>query len=346
MVEPSMPARRAPLDVRHGLPSVLGPKASFFRLALCAFLGGCPPPVRTTAPGRDGVIELEQRMLGFEIGGTIRDVLVEEGEHVTADQALADLDDSVDRAQRRVLEADVERSEAELALVRAGARGSDMRSAKAELARAVAQVESAEREYQRRLGLLKRGSIAQALVDAAGTQLEEARASRDAIAERLRTLQDGNRPEQVRATAAARDRAVRAMDALDTRLSHYRLHAPEEGVVLDVMAKAGEIVAPGMPAIIFAQPKRPYVHIFVPVGKLAAVKIGQAANVWPDGETGPFAGQVETIAHTAEYTPRYLLSEEDRAALVSRVRVRIDDRQERLHAGVPCRVELTPSGSP
>jgi hypothetical protein len=51
---------------------------------------------------------------------------------------------------------------------------------------------------------------------------------------------------------------------------------------------------------------------------------------------------VENVARATEFTPRFLFSERERANLVVRVRVRVDDPAQRLHAGVPAFVELGP----
>ena len=50
--------------------------------------------------------------------------------------------------------------------------------------------------------------------------------------------------------------------------------------------------------------------------------------------------RVEHIARELEFTPRFVFSERERAALVARVRIRIDDARERLHAGTPAFVSI------
>ena len=53
-------------------------------------------------------------------------------------------------------------------------------------------------------------------------------------------------------------------------------------------------------------------------------------------------GKVEYVAQRTEFTPRFLFSEQERPNLVVRVRVRVDDDQERLHAGVPAFATIAP----
>ena len=51
-------------------------------------------------------------------------------------------------------------------------------------------------------------------------------------------------------------------------------------------------------------------------------------------------GAVEWIAPHAEFTPRFVYSPRERPNLTVRVRVRLDDPEGRLHAGLPAYAEL------
>ena len=53
---------------------------------------------------------------------------------------------------------------------------------------------------------------------------------------------------------------------------------------------------------------------------------------------------MEHIASQTEFTPRFLFSPRERPNLVVRVRVRIEDPEERLHAGVPAFVTIEGAG--
>jgi HlyD family secretion protein len=95
------------------------------------------------------------------------------------------------------------------------------------------------------------------------------------------------------------------------------------------------VVAPGATVVTVADTKHPYVDVFVPQHELSGLGIGLPARIRTDAEREPFAGYIEHIAPTTEFTPRFLFSPRERPNLVVRVRVRIDDHDERLHAGVP-----------
>ena len=132
----------------------------------------------------------------------------------------------------------------------------------------------------------------------------------------------------------------------DERLARALLRAPIDGRVLDRHVEPGEVVGAGAPVVTLADPRRPYADVFVPQGELAGIRVGARAELQVDAERTRFAGKVEHISRRTEFTPRYLFSERERPNLVVRVRVRIDDSGERLHAGVPAFVTIRREGAP
>lgn len=307
---------------------------------VAALLGGLLASAcaeRNHLPGYDAVIALEVRRLGFELGGRLLEVNVKDGERVTRGQKLGALDDTVARAERPVLEAQLARAEAQLDLARKGARGSDVRAAKAQLSAADAAIAALDTQLKRVTGLFDKNAIPKATLDDLMAKRDEAKASRDAISERLRTLEDGSRPEEVAQVRAARDAAKASLDALDARLGRYVLSAPFDGRVIDALAEPGEILSPGATLVLMTEPRTPIIELFVPIDELAAIALGDLVTVLADGDPTPYQGKVELISPTTEFTPRYLLTEEEKKNLVTRVRVRLDDPREQLRAGVPAK---------
>jgi HlyD family secretion protein len=93
-----------------------------------------------------------------------------------------------------------------------------------------------------------------------------------------------------------------------------------------------------------ADTRHPYADIFVPQGELGGLRVSTPARVMIDASSRSFVARVEDIGRRTEFTPRYLFSERERSQLVVRVRIRIDDPDEALHAGVPAFVTLGDSG--
>jgi multidrug resistance efflux pump len=91
-----------------------------------------------------GVIEARQVALASEIGGKIVEVLVEEGQRVTANQPLVRLDDSLLQKQRAQAQSQLEAAQANLALLEKGATQDQLDAAQAQLSQAAASLKLAQ----------------------------------------------------------------------------------------------------------------------------------------------------------------------------------------------------------
>ncbi len=308
-------------------------------VAAAALVAGCRSG--EAHPGTyQGIVELEERALGFEVAGRVREVAVDQGDAVAADQLLAAIDDRLERTARdaRSHEATAARAQAEL--VRSGARTEDIRAMAAEVEAARAAEDLARTNLDREQKLLAAQATTRAAVDQLAGRKRAASAERRAAEQKLRSLREGARSQEVTG-AEARAGAAAASESLATqRVDLYHLRAPAAGVVLDVLAEPGEVVAAGAPVVVVADPAHPYADVFVPQAEVGRARVGQAARIEVDGDPRPLAGKVEHIARRTEFTPRFVFSESERPNLVVRVRVRIDDPEQRLHAGVPAFVAL------
>jgi HlyD family secretion protein len=296
------------------------------------------------APARpgafQGVVELDERLLGFETGGRVTAVLVQRGAQVSAGEALATLDDALERVSHESRQAEVEAVRARAALVRAGSRPEEIRAMAAQVRAAEANEALLKKNLARQRTLFGTGAVSQASLDEVESRLAGATAEREALDQRLRELKNGARKQEIQSAEAQVDAATTAVKLETERLARLDLHAVEAGTVLDVHVDPGEIVAPGTPVVTVADTSHPYVEVFVPQGELEGVRIGALATVRVDATSTPFAARVENVGRRTEFTPRYLFSERERPSLVVRVRVRVDDPEQRLHAGVPAFVDI------
>ncbi len=304
---------------------------------LCLFLC-CLACARGASRGPreyQGVLELHERVLGFEVAGRVRELRVKRGDRVEAGQVLAALDEGMERPQRDARAAEARAADAQLELLKAGARSEDIRAAAAQLRGAQATEETARDSLERTKKLVAENTVPPAQLEQAQGQYDRALAERQAAEERLRALLAGARSQEVKAALARSSQAHAALDAEEERLARFTLHAELAGAVLDTHVEPGEVVQPASAVVTLGETRRPYVDVFVPQGELADVHPGTPAQVRVDAERQRFSGAVESVGRTVEFTPRYLFSEKERPNLVVRVRIAILDPQESLHAGVP-----------
>lgn len=287
-----------------------------------------------------GVLELEQRRLGFEYGGRLEQLWVRRGDSVSAGQRLASMDAGLEELAAEARRGESEAARAELALTRAGARREEIKALEARVRAADAELRQITDNLGRERALLLQGVTPRAVVDELEARFDRATAERDALAHNLSLLRGGPRREEI-ARAASRAEALLALEeAQSERADRFELAAPVAGEVLDHLYEPGEVVPAGAAVILLADTARPYAEVFVPQRELGGVSVGAPARLWTDASERAFEARIEHLARRTEFTPRYLFSERERSNLVVRVRVRVADPARELHAGVPVRVEL------
>jgi HlyD family secretion protein len=267
-------------------------------------------------------------------------VRVRRGDVLKKDQLIAKLDDELARATRAARAGEAEAARAQVKLLQAGPRSEEVGSLAARVKAASAVEAQLKRNLDRERELNRRGVTASAAVDDLESQLQRATAERQSLEQSLNALRRGARTQEI-ATAEARADAARSVAQLeDARVERHELHADAPATVLDIHVDPGEIVAAGSPVVTLANTHQPYADVFVPEAKIGGIRVGAVAKVRVDSLSEPLNAKVESIGHKTEFTPRFLFSDRERPNLVIRVRVRIEDDAEKLHAGLPAFVSV------
>jgi HlyD family secretion protein len=308
-------------------------------VAVAAAGAGCRRPA-IEARGFQGIVEYDERVIGFELGGRVRQVAVHRGQVVAAGDELARLDDALAVAARDARQAELDAARADLALLRAGARREDVAAATSDLEGATASEAQARKQADRTRALFRGGAVTKADQDRSETDLEQAIARRASLQSRVTLLRRGARPEEIARAEANVSTRTAALAEASERVARYVLRAQTPGTILDVTVKAGEFAAPGTPAVMLADVAHPYADVFVPEGQLGGIQVGAAAEARVDATPDRFKGVVEYVSPETEFTPKFLFSDRERPHLVIRARVRIDDSAHRLHSGVPVFVSV------
>ena len=113
---------------------------------------------------------------------------------------------------------------------------------------------------------------------------------------------------------------------VNDQLTKCRVCAPIEGTVLAQYAEAGEFVAPGTPLFRLGNMEQMYLRAYITSEQLADVRLGQIVKVVADyggGQQREYEGSVTWIADTSEFTPKNILTKDERANLVYAVKVAV-----------------------
>ena len=116
------------------------------------------------------------------------------------------------------------------------------------------------------------------------------------------------------------------IDQLRDQLRKCHITAPLKGVVLEKYAERGEFVAVGKPLYKMADMEEVYIRAYVTSAQLQDIRTGQQVKVFADygnGQKKEYDGVVSWISSRSEFTPKTILTDDERADLVYALKVRV-----------------------
>jgi multidrug efflux pump subunit AcrA (membrane-fusion protein) len=229
--------------------------------------------------------------VAFQVSGKVARVMVEEGQHVSKGQVLADLDPADYRNGFDAAKAQKEAAEALAQKAAAGPRKQEVEEARIDLARW-------EDEYKRMQFLVERKSLPQ-------NDFQKIEATYKAARERYQMAVEGTRVED-RLAAAAQAHAANAQASEEQkRLGDTRLLAPIAGNISMRHVDPGQTVAAGSPVFSIVNLSPAKVRVGVPEAEIGKVIPGAKAEVLLPSLVGRrFEGHVEIIGVSAEAASR------------------------------------------
>lgn len=266
-----------------------------------------------TATG--SMIYKDQAELSPEVIGTVVEVLIKEGDRVARGDVLLRIDD-------RTFRAELEQRRALLDIERINVRQGEVSTA------------LAKERYDRIAALIERGFASRAAFDAAKAELDNARLTRDASAERLR--------QASAALTQARD-----------QLSRTTIRAPVSGTVIALNIKVGETAVPssigiaGSSLAVIANTDTLITEIEVGEADIARVALGREVSLqvaaYPNRS---FEGRITFVSLSPKSDARALASGAGNNARTYTVEAElIDEGRELLRPGMSCRAEISTSAS-
>ena len=281
-----------------------------------------------------------------EVNEPILEILVAEGESVTAGQLILRQDDTRATARLREAEAVVGQAQARLDELVRGPREEQIAQARANLAGAQRDIEFRRTQFQRAKDLLEKELASPETRDRAKAELDAAAASLELRKAQLEELLAGTTVEELAQAEQSLRQAEARRDGASVDLERHRLLAPVDGVFDSRLFETGERPPAGQPVAVMLGGSQPYARIYVPERLRSAVRPGTHARIAVDGKGASLEGRVRWVAHDAAFTPYFALTERDRGRLTYLAKVDFEEQQERLPDGVPVEVELLlPNGA-
>lgn len=180
------------------------------------------------------------------------------------------------------------------------------------------QLEKAEMEQQRFEALVKDQAANQKQLDDAVNAVRVLKRQLDAQISAL-----NNTTQSLNSQMSATD--IQRMQVLD-QLQKCHITTPIAGTVLSKYMEAGEFATIGKPLFKMADIEHMYLRAYITSAQLTDVKIGQSVQVWADfggGDRMEYQGTVTWISERAEFTPKTILTNDERADLVYAVKIAV-----------------------
>lgn len=194
------------------------------------------------------------------------------------------------------------------------------------------QIANAQRERKRYAELVKDGAVPRKQLDDIDNQIKVLNRQLEATRDQIRS-NNAALAEQGKGIGAQMDgidAQVAGIDAqqrqLDDQIANADIVPPFTGTVLEKYVEQGEYVTTGKPLFKMADVESMFIRAYVTSAQLQGIKVGQPCKVYADygnGQKKEYAGTVTWISSRSEFTPKTILTDDERADLVYAVKIAI-----------------------
>ncbi len=290
-----------------------------------------------------GNIDVREARIGFNEAGRIDRMLKEEGDRVAEGELVARLEDDLLRSALAAAEARLGAARARLDKLLAGSRPQEIEAARAELERLRALAEDAALKVRRLERLALDRFAPRAELDTARAEARALEAQIRRQEQTLSLLLEGPREEDITAQRAEVARAEAELAAARARLAYSRLESKVAGTVTARLQEPGNVVLAHTPVYAIALDDPVWARVYAPEPYLGRLREGMPARILTDSG-GRYEAWIGAISPVAEFTPKFVQTEELRTSLVYRVRVYARNPDGGLRQGMPVTVEIDLAG--
>ena len=180
------------------------------------------------------------------------------------------------------------------------------------------QIAKARQEVNRYTQLVKEDAANRKLLDDAKSQLQ--------VLERQLEAQTSSLNTSTRSLNAQMGTVDVEKLQIADQLQKCHILSPISGTVLDKYAEPGEFATIGKPLFKIADTDNMYLRAYITSDQLRSVKIGQQVKVFSDyggGNRKEYRGTVTWISDKSEFTPKTILTDDERADLVYAIKIAV-----------------------
>ncbi|MGK7933415.1 MAG: efflux RND transporter periplasmic adaptor subunit [Microcystaceae cyanobacterium] len=211
---------------------------------------------------------VRESVLGFERGGKVEKLYVNEGDRIKQGTAIAKLDTSKLEVSKLNLAAQIAREKAILAELETGARPEDITAAQATVKQLAERLQLEKIKQERREYLYKEGAISREQLDEVSFNRNVLTAQLQEAQSRLDELLAGTRIEKIDAQKAVIKQLEASVAEIDLDIRKSFLESPYDGTISQRLIDEGTVVSTGQGLVKLVENNRPEVRIGIPTDKV------------------------------------------------------------------------------
>ncbi|NOX64414.1 MAG: HlyD family efflux transporter periplasmic adaptor subunit [Chlorobi bacterium] len=287
-----------------------------------------------------GTIETTNIILSSQVPGVVNNLFVDEGENVKLGDTLAIIDHEKFDLQLAQAKASLSVAEAQLKILKKGARKEDKKQAQEILKQAELNLNQVTTNKERMEKLHASKAITEKQYDDAVTAYELAVSKYNTAKQNVDKLRSA-RPEDIEKAKANVLKAKSSIGLIQKNINDCYLTAPLDGQIVGRFIEIGESVSFMSSMFKITNLNKANLVIYVTEKELASVKYGQEAEITIDAfDNKSFNGKVVFISPEAEFTPKNIQTKDERTKLVFAVKIDIDNSEHFLKPGMPADAEI------
>lgn len=269
-----------------------------------------------------GTFEATEVTVAAKSSGELKSFNLSEGQSVEENQVVGKIDDFQLQQKQEELTATEQQLDEN-----ASATSSRQLNIQEQLASLSEQISNEEKEQKRYAELVKDGAVPRKQLDDINNHIKVLQRQYDATRNQINS-NNTSLKKQALAINAQKQGIKAQKRQIEDQINNTQISSPISGVVLEKYVEKGEFVSTSKPLFKVADTKTMFIRAYVTSKQLKNIKLGQKAIVMADygnGQKKQYNGLVTWISSRSEFTPKTILTDDERADLVYAVKIQFQN---------------------
>lgn len=265
-----------------------------------------------------GTFEATEVTVAAKSSGELKRFTLNEGENLNANQVVGNIDAYELQQKQDELTAVLQQLDAT-----ASSTSSRQLNLKEQLASLSQQISHEQQEQKRFAELVKDGAVPRKQLDDINNQIQVLQKQYEATRNQIQS-NNSSLEKQISAIQAQKQGVMAQKRQIEEKISNTQVFSPLQGTVLEKYVEQGEFVSIGKPLFKVADTNKIFIRAYITSKQLKSVKVGQKATVFADygnGQKKQYNGVVTWISSRSEFTPKTILTDDERADLVYSIKI-------------------------